>query len=145
MSSWRLIRDEFTGPIDIVIDDASHLYGPTKRSFETLFPELRPGGLYIIEDWAWAHWPSYWQTLASQKTSLSQLVVDLIAAVGTSRDWISRVTVFQGFAVIERGPATCADSADWKLADFTLTKPPRTLTRRALGKLSYYAKRAAIK
>ena len=43
---------------------------------------------------------------ASQKTSLSQLVVDLIAAVGTSRDWISRVTVFQGFAVIERGPAT---------------------------------------
>lgn len=38
-------------PLDLVIDDASHLYHPTKRSFETLFPRLRPGGLYVIEDW----------------------------------------------------------------------------------------------
>ena len=38
-------------PLDLVIDDASHLYGPTMASFEVLFPRLRPGGLYVIEDW----------------------------------------------------------------------------------------------
>ncbi len=37
--------------INLVIDDASHLYQETKVSFETLFPLLRPGRLYVIEDW----------------------------------------------------------------------------------------------
>jgi predicted O-methyltransferase YrrM len=38
-------------PLDLVIDDASHEYQPTKASFEYLYPRLRPGGLYLIEDW----------------------------------------------------------------------------------------------
>lgn len=40
------------GGIDLVIDDASHILGPTRTSFEVLFPRLRPGGLYVIEDWS---------------------------------------------------------------------------------------------
>ncbi|MDH4169915.1 MAG: class I SAM-dependent methyltransferase [Acidimicrobiia bacterium] len=39
-------------PVDLVIDDASHLYHPTMTSFEALFPRLRSGGRFIIEDWA---------------------------------------------------------------------------------------------
>lgn len=42
-------------PLDLVIDDASHLYGPTVASFEVLFPLLRPGGEYLIEDWTSDH------------------------------------------------------------------------------------------
>jgi hypothetical protein len=42
-------------PIDLVIDDASHLLEPTRASFEVLFPRLRPGGLFVIEDWNWQH------------------------------------------------------------------------------------------
>jgi predicted O-methyltransferase YrrM len=38
-------------PLDVVIDDASHLYEPSVASFEALFPRLRPGGAYVIEDW----------------------------------------------------------------------------------------------
>ncbi|NNE74955.1 MAG: class I SAM-dependent methyltransferase [Acidimicrobiales bacterium] len=38
-------------PLDLIIDDASHLYGPTLASFEALFPYLRVGGTYLIEDW----------------------------------------------------------------------------------------------
>lgn len=38
-------------PVDLVIDDASHRYAPTVASFEALFPLVRPGGLYVIEDW----------------------------------------------------------------------------------------------
>ncbi len=46
--------------IDIVIADASHVGAWSLRSYRALFPFLKPGGLYIIEDWAtgyWADWP----------------------------------------------------------------------------------------
>lgn len=51
------IVDEEYGdePLDVVIDDASHVYSLTRASFETLFPRLRPGGTYVIEDWNAAH------------------------------------------------------------------------------------------
>lgn len=46
---------------DIVIDDASHLGHLAAASFAHLFGQrLKPGGLYIIEDWGtgyWDQWP----------------------------------------------------------------------------------------
>jgi predicted O-methyltransferase YrrM len=51
-----IVDDEFGDePLDLVFDDASHRYGPTLASFETIFPSLRPGGMYIIEDWTGLH------------------------------------------------------------------------------------------
>jgi predicted O-methyltransferase YrrM len=41
--------------LDLVIDDASHLLDETRASFEVVFPRLRPGGLFILEDWNWQH------------------------------------------------------------------------------------------
>jgi len=42
-------------PLDIVIDDASHFYDLTRKTFLNLFPMLKPNGKYIIEDWgAWS-------------------------------------------------------------------------------------------
>jgi hypothetical protein len=38
--------------LEVVIDDASHINRLTFASFEVLFPRLRSGGLYIIEDLA---------------------------------------------------------------------------------------------
>lgn len=53
----RLTVDRELGgeDLDLVLDDASHLYGPTRKSFEMLFPRLRAGGVYVIEDWAGQH------------------------------------------------------------------------------------------
>lgn len=49
-----IVADEFAGvPLDLVIDDASHRYSESRASFEALFPYLRPGGAYVIEDWNW--------------------------------------------------------------------------------------------
>jgi hypothetical protein len=52
----QIVRDELGDePIDLVIDDASHLLGPSRSSFDVLFPMLRPGGLFVLEDWNCQH------------------------------------------------------------------------------------------
>jgi predicted O-methyltransferase YrrM len=49
-----IIEQEFGDrPLDLVVDDASHFYDETVATFEVLFPRLRPGGVYVIEDWTW--------------------------------------------------------------------------------------------
>jgi cephalosporin hydroxylase len=48
----KIVDEEFAGaPLDLVIDDASHVLDPTRSSFNVLFPLVRPGGVYVIEDW----------------------------------------------------------------------------------------------
>jgi cephalosporin hydroxylase len=41
---------EHTGPLDIVIDDASHKQIDQQASFRTLWPHVKQGGVYVIED-----------------------------------------------------------------------------------------------
>lgn len=47
------------GPFDIVIDDGSHVNEHVRISFHTLFPHLRQGGLYVIEDLQTSYLASY--------------------------------------------------------------------------------------
>lgn len=45
---------------DIIIDDASHIGEITRKSFWFLFNNcLKPGGIYVIEDWGSGYWPSW--------------------------------------------------------------------------------------
>ena len=44
-------RQNFPKGVDLVVDDASHLYEPTKATFAMLFPLVRTGGHYVIERW----------------------------------------------------------------------------------------------
>ena len=45
---------------DIIIDDASHTGELTKTSFWHLFDNhLKPGGLYVIEDWGTGYWDDW--------------------------------------------------------------------------------------
>lgn len=41
---------EKTGDLDVIIDDGSHIVEHWISSFEYLFPHVKDGGLYIIED-----------------------------------------------------------------------------------------------
>jgi len=46
--------------IDVIIDDASHFGSWSLSSYRALLPHLKPGGFYIVEDWAtgyWEDWP----------------------------------------------------------------------------------------
>jgi demethylmacrocin O-methyltransferase len=47
------------GPFDIVIDDGSHINEDIQKSFDCLFPLLKPGGLYIVEDLHACYWDSH--------------------------------------------------------------------------------------
>ncbi|KAI1694191.1 mycinamicin VI 2''-O-methyltransferase [Ditylenchus destructor] len=44
------------GPFDIIIDDASHLVSEQIASFQTLFPHVKSGGVYVIEDLHTNYW-----------------------------------------------------------------------------------------
>ena len=101
----QTVERDLGGALDLVIDDGSHLPAPTRASFETLFPLLPPGGLYIIEDWAWEHWPEFAQpgNIWAGEEGLSSFVGELVAATGSSRALIRKLTVHEGFVVVERG------------------------------------------
>ena len=38
------------GPFDVIMDDASHNVGLTKNTFKKLWPHVKQGGFYLIED-----------------------------------------------------------------------------------------------
>lgn len=44
---------------DVIIDDGSHVNRHQIESFEILFPPLRGGGIYVIEDTQTSYWPSF--------------------------------------------------------------------------------------
>lgn len=49
---------ESLGGIDIVIDDGSHRNQHVLETFRILFPLLRDGGIYAVEDTQTSYWPS---------------------------------------------------------------------------------------
>lgn len=47
------------GTIDIIIDDGSHINEHVIETFKILFPKLKDGGIYIIEDTQTSYWKEY--------------------------------------------------------------------------------------
>jgi hypothetical protein len=54
----NLIAKEI-GRLDIVIDDGSHRSEHVIASFETLFPLMPDGGVYVVEDTQTSYWPEW--------------------------------------------------------------------------------------
>jgi predicted O-methyltransferase YrrM len=100
--------DHGSEALDLVVDDASHLYRETRTSFELLFARLRPGGRYIIEDWGWAHFPEpLWQSRGGwfhDRPALTNLVVEIMMIAATGPDLVSEITVLRDTVTVERGP-----------------------------------------
>ncbi len=86
--------------LDLIIDDASHDLDRSRASFDALFPTLRPGGLYVLEDWSWAHAPvPVW----TDQTPLSVMVFEL-AMASVQHGLIAGMEINRGWAIVERGP-----------------------------------------
>jgi hypothetical protein len=54
----RRVAEEH-GPFDIIIDDGGHTMRQQVVSVETLFPLMREGGTYLVEDCHTSYWPEY--------------------------------------------------------------------------------------
>jgi cephalosporin hydroxylase len=112
----KLIKSEFAkSPIDLIIDDASHQYAHTKRTFEIAFPHLRPGGLYVIEDWGWAHWRGYNGLMG--EPAMSVLIFELVMLCATSPEVVSDIRIFPSFAFIRKSQAA-TDLLDFSIEKF---------------------------
>jgi len=104
--------------LDLVIDDASHYYDLSRKSFELIFPRLREGGLYIIEDWQWAHMddPRYQSgEIFGHRPALSNLIFELLIAYGSHADLFWNIVVRDWFVALQKGSKQLPD--DFSLDD----------------------------
>ncbi len=106
----EIIKSEFSGQdLDLIVDDASHLYPETRESFQTLFPALRPGGIYIIEDWGWAHWAGdIWQkseAFPGDAPSLTNILIEIAMLCASRPDIVAGLEVQPSLIRVIRGPA----------------------------------------
>jgi SAM-dependent methyltransferase len=111
--------------IDLVIDDASHFYQETRSSFNSIFPYLKPGGIYIVEDWGWAHWPGdTWQksqAIPTWRPALSNLLFEICVLSASSSDLVAEVRVNSMSFMVRKGEAEMPRE-DFDLGGYTLTR-----------------------
>jgi len=84
--------------VDLVVDDASHELDKTRATFDILFPRVKPGGVYLLEDWPTHRLPQITRPLAP-------LVFELVLAASEAPDAIAGVEVNRNYAIVRRGEA----------------------------------------
>jgi hypothetical protein len=102
----ELVRAHAPGGCDLIVDDASHIGHLTAATFAALWPLVKPGGYYVVEDWAdpWVfpdlpRWPDVDPSLKGDE--LTDWVPSLITAL---RDGASEVTYTRmGLVIIRKG------------------------------------------
>jgi cephalosporin hydroxylase len=135
----RVLATDELEPLDLVVDDGSHMLDLTTTSFNILFPRLRPGGWYLIEDWAWDYLPPSvgmpdfgpdhpW----AMRRSPVRLVERLLRAVPSRHDAITRIEVLQTVVGIQRGDAELPVLDATRLAR---RRPQAPLERRVRNRL----------
>ena len=101
--------------IDLVMDDASHWFAETKTTFEFVYPQLARHGIYVIEDWAWAHWPGYQTTKWADRPALSNFAFELAMLAASNADLLDSVSLNAKTISVSRGSQAAP-------ADFSVDK-----------------------
>ena len=120
----QVMEESFSGqPPDLIIDDGCHFLDETRALFNITFPYLRPGGVYIIEDWAWAHWQGAWQEDGGpwpDRPALTSLALELAMLSASRGDLVESVEISSTFVVVRKG-ASAAVPMDFDLSSSYLT------------------------
>jgi demethylmacrocin O-methyltransferase len=116
------------GPFDLIIDDGSHLNHHVVTCFTQMFPHLRFGGLYVIEDIGASYWPGWGgsssdlntptTTVGFLKTLLDsmnhqQLVRDQPYEPSNLDREISALFLHHNIAFVEKGANTERGAPKW--------------------------------
>lgn len=111
------LAEDFPNGIDLIVDDASHLYEQTRKTFELCFPHLAPGGTYVIEDWAWSVHKQQQSPDAPwfDKPAMANLIFELVLYTGLDAQ-IRQMVVRPGLVIVEkkqhlRGAPPLSDNA----------------------------------
>lgn len=104
----RIVGEEFGNePLDLVTDDASHFLDESRLSFNCLFPLLRPGGKYIVEDWTWAHGPLDLEddhpAFHPDREPLTRLIFECVLACASAPDVVAHIEIDHNLVIITRG------------------------------------------
>ena len=107
-------------PLDFVMDDASHLFEETLASFNALFPRLRPGGAFVIEDWlvfeSFRGFEAALPAIFHNTAPMSDLIKTIVAASGVSPHVVAEVVTGVAFVIVRRGDAVLG--ADFDIRSF---------------------------
>ena len=89
--------------LDLIIDDASHMYSLSRRSFEVLFPFLGKNQHYVLEDWNWAHYPGvYQESKWLDEPALTNLAFELAMVAGSMNRQISSIELRDISAIVQK-------------------------------------------
>ncbi|MGC2636053.1 MAG: class I SAM-dependent methyltransferase [Acidobacteriaceae bacterium] len=104
------------GTPEIILDDGSHRAPHQRVSFDTLFPLLRDGGLYVIEDLHTSYSPGIFEGGYRRKGSAIERVKDMIddmhawyhprATTTPARDQIYAIHVYDSIVILEKRKIT---------------------------------------
>ncbi len=104
---------EFGRP-DIVLDDGSHRMQHINASFDVLFPQMNPRGVYMVEDLNGAYWPEFGGGVGSPASfyeRCKKLVDEMnarytrgVITPGPYGQNLFGISFYDNMAVIERTP-----------------------------------------
>ena len=122
----QIASEEFEGgEIDLVIDDASHFLDETRHSFNALFPLVRPGGAYVIEDWPWAHGPMSLPDSTvgfyPERAPLTKLLFELTLACPSTENFIEKIEIDKNSVTVWRGDGAI-DAKNFDIAQSCLAR-----------------------
>lgn len=94
------------GPFDVILDDGSHRNEHVVESFGLLFPTLKPGGIYLVEDVQTAFFPRFGGSLTLDAPNSVGLGVDHLGRIldGTAGDIAAIERVHNIIAFLKRDP-----------------------------------------
>jgi hypothetical protein len=133
--SGALVK-QVSSNLGVVIDDGSHVSKDIIRSFLIFFPQLKPGGLYVIEDLHASYW-SEWQGGVSHPESSMQFL-KLLADVVNFDHWGIRANRTELFEFIRATSDLLDESTFSKIESVTFLDSvcvvrKKTITNQGLG------------
>lgn len=106
---------------DLIVDDGSHIASHITTAFNVLFPKLRAGGIYAIEDLHTAYWRGYGGGSPGTAGTGVALAKDLLDDVNIGPRPVAAIHAYWGIVFVEKAekPAVSFQEPDATLGPDT--------------------------
>jgi hypothetical protein len=96
------------GQFDLIIDDGCHFFDETRITFDALFPFLKGGGFYVVEDWGACYRKDVDRHHQDRYTRMDQLIAHILLMkenLGIDEvEIVHRIRgTFQSYAIFKKG------------------------------------------